>query len=253
MAMKAMKSATKTMATKAMKAIQWKDHPVYRQWMKEDRAVYYQKNKARIAECNRKAKQKEYQRRYAASPHAKAKKKEYRASPHGKAKQKEYNDKYLATPQGKAKRQEWAAKYLHRKAKQREYNAVYRQKNKARLAAMQAMKAKKVKKKEYNAVYYQKNKARLAECNAVYYQKKKARLAAMQKKYMLEYQCTVLAQAVSPKRFREANPPHDYDDVKTQCHACLRIMEILEQDALYLTRRLWVAWKASTFNRGESD
>ena len=60
-------------------------------------------------------------------------------------------------------------------------------------------------------------------------------------------------QAVSPKRFREANPPHDYDDVKTQCHACLRIMEILEQDALYLTRRLWVAWKASTFNRGESD
>ena len=60
-------------------------------------------------------------------------------------------------------------------------------------------------------------------------------------------------QAVSPKRFREASPPHDYDDVKTQCHACLRIMEILEQDALYLTRRLWVAWKASTFNRGESD
>ena len=60
-------------------------------------------------------------------------------------------------------------------------------------------------------------------------------------------------QAVSPKRFREANPPHDYDDVKTQCHACLRIMEILEQDALYLTRRLWVAWKAFTFNRGESD
>ena len=87
----------------------------------------------------------------------------------------------------------------------------------------------------------------------MYYQKKKARLAAMQKKYMLEYQCTVLAQAVSPKRFREANPPHDYDDVKTQCHACLRIMEILEQDALYLTRRLWVAWKAFTFNRGESD
>ena len=60
-------------------------------------------------------------------------------------------------------------------------------------------------------------------------------------------------QAVSPKRFREANPPHDYDDVKTQCHACLRIMEILEQDALYLTRRLWVAWKAFAFNRGESD
>ena len=102
-------------------------------------------------------------------------------------------------------------------------------------------------------MYYQKNKARIAEYNAVYYQKKKARLAAMQKKYMREYRCTVLAQAVSPKRFREANPPHDYDDVKTQCHACLRIMEILEQDALYLTRRLWVAWKASTFNRGESD
>ena len=68
-------------------------------------------------------------------------------------------------------------------------------------------------------------------------------------------------QAVSPKRFREANPPHDYDDVLTRalgaqtqlCHACLRIMEILEQDALYLTRRLWVAWKAFTFNRGESD
>ena len=65
-------------------------------------------------------------------------------------------------------------------------------------------------------------------------------------------------QAVSPKRFREANPPHDWDDVLTRalgkqtqlCHACLRIMEILEQDALYLTRRLWVAW---IFNRGESD
>ena len=25
-------------------------------------------------------------------------------------------------------------------------------------------------------------------------------------------------QAVSPKRFREANPPHNYDDVKTKCH-----------------------------------
>ena len=85
----------------------------------------------------------------------------------------------------------------------------------------------------------------------------------MQKEYMREYRCTVVAgtQAVSPKRFREANPPHDYDDVLTRalgkqtqlCHACLRIMEILEQDALYLTRRLWVAWKASTFNRGESD
>ena len=104
----------------------------------------------------------------------------------------------------------------------------------------QAVSPKRAKKKEYNAVYYQK---------------KKARLAAMQKKYMREYRCTVVAgtQAVSPKRFREANPPHDYDDVKTQCHACLRIMEILEQDALYLTRRLWVAWKAFTFNRGESD
>ena len=96
--------------------------------------------------------------------------------------------------------------------------------------------------KEDRAVYYQKNKARLAEYNAVYYQKKKARLAAMQKKYMLESQCTVLAQAVSPKRFRE-----------WECHACLRVIEIPEQDALYLTRRLWVALKAFTFNRGESD
>ena len=89
----------------------------------------------------------------------------------------------------------------------------------------------------------------------MYYQKRKARLAARLKEYIREYRCTVVAgtQAVNPKRFREANPPHDYDDVKTQCHACLRIMEILEQDALYLTRRLWVAWKASTFNRGESD
>ena len=85
----------------------------------------------------------------------------------------------------------------------------------------------------------------------------------MQKEYMREYRCTVVAgtQAVSPKRFREANPPHDWDDVLTRalgaqtqlCHACLRIMEILEQDALYLTRSLWVAWKAFTFNRGESD
>ena len=122
---------------------------------------------------------------------------------------------------------------------------------------MQAMKAKNVGRKSLtvlagtNAV--SPKRAKKKEYNAVYYQKKKARLAAMQKKYMLEYQCTVLAQVVSPKRFREANPPHDYDDVKTQCHACLRVMEILEQDALYLTRRLWVAWKAFTCNRGESD
>ena len=205
MAMKAMKSATKTMATKAMKAIQWKDHPVYRQWKKEYRAVYYQKNKARIAE----------------------------------------------------------------------YNAVYYQKNKARLAAMQAMKAKKVGRKSLtvlagtNVVSPKRAKKsagtpprisperakKRKEYNAVYYQKRKARLAARLKEYIREYRCTVVAgtQAVSPKRFREANPPHDYDDVKTQCHACLRIMEILEQDALYLTRRLWVAWKAFTFNRGESD
>ena len=216
MAMKAMKSATKTMATKAMK----------------DEDDDYQKIKARIAECNRKAKQKERRRRYAASPHAKAKRKEYRASPHGKAKQKEYNAKYEATPQGKAKRQ----------------------------ATRQACKAKRrAKKKEYNAVYYQKNKARLAEYNAVYYyQKKKARLAAMQKKYMLEYQCTVLAQAVSPYQKKKARLARDLRTVLElyvpgKSHAGLWIMEILEQDALYLTRRLWFAWKAFTFNRGESD
>ena len=119
-------------------------------------------------------------------------------------------------------------------------------------------------------MYYQKNKARLLEYNAVYYQKKKARLAAMQKKYMREYQCTVLAQAVSPKRAKKKEYNAVYYQKKKarlarglrtvlalylpgKSHACLRIMEILEQDALYLTRRLWVAWKAFTFNRGESD
>ena len=212
MAMKAMKSATKTMATKAMKAIQWKEYyQKNKARIVTKRTEYYQKNKARIA-----------------------------------AKQKEYN----ASPQGKAyrqwKKEDGAVYYQKNKARIAEYNAVYYQKNKARLAAMQAMKAKKVGRKSLTVLAgtndVSPKRAKKQEYNAVYYQKKKARLAAMQKKYMREYRCTVLAQAVSPKRFRE-----------WKCHACLRLMEILEQDALYLTRRLWVAWKAFTFNRGESD
>ena len=75
-----------------------------------------------------KARRKEIRRKYEATPHGKAKRKEYgatphrkaylkeykrryRASPHGKVRQKEYQRKYLATPHGKAKRKECKRKY----------------------------------------------------------------------------------------------------------------------------------------------
>ena len=133
MAMKAMKSATKTMATKAMKAIQWKEYyqknkarivtkrKEYYQKIKARIAAYYAANSGRLKEYHgryseiyrRKGEQmagtvavgqgetntnpstarKEYKRKYDASPHGKAKQKEYNAK-----RQKEDNDKRYTTP-----------------------------------------------------------------------------------------------------------------------------------------------------------
>ena len=94
-------------------------------------------------------------------------------------KQKEYQRMYAATPHGKAKR--------------KEDNAAYYQKNKARIAAKQkenqrkdrATPHSKAKKKEYDAQRRATphGKARQKEYNVAYYQKNKARIVAKQKEY----------------------------------------------------------------------
>ena len=180
MAMKAMKSATKTMATKAMKAIQAKT---------ATKTMSTRTMKAKTAM------------------------------------------KTMSTRAMKAKKAKTALKTMSKKA-------------------MQAMKAKKVDPLGPIDLRHDSPKRPIAPMAV---RTQRLHQANSPKKMTKKAMESAGTQAVSPKRFREANPPHDYDDVKTQCHACLRIMEILEQDALYLTKRLWVAWKAFTFNRGESD
>ena len=205
MAMKAMKSATKTMATKAMKAIQAKT---------ATKTMSARAMKAKTAM------------------------------------------KTMSTRAMKAKKAKTALKTMSKKAMQ-----AMKAKNVGRKS--QAMKAKKVGLNKQDdplgpidlalSIHEDRHDSPKRPIAPMALRTQRLHQANNPKKMTKKAMESAGTQAVSPKRFREANPPHDYDDVKTQCHACLRIMEILEQDALYLTRRLWVAWKASTFNRGESD
>ena len=70
----------------------------------------------------------------------------------------------------------------------------------------------------YRFEYYQKNKAGILAQQKEYRKygtsQKRAKKAMKTTKAMK----SAGTQAVSPKRFREGNPPHDYDDVKTKCH-----------------------------------